>query len=112
MGLPRRALTDIKSRDSKDWIDHVFEDDYPTIMAFLKDEKFDDGTPRMPGTISLFCKGGCLTFAINDRVRNVTAYVNAHTFVEALDLIERGIFDDSLDWKTKQAYGSDKKIPY
>jgi len=113
MGLIKRHLPlDAARADMKDWVDPEFAREYPSIMAFLKDTTYADGSSRLPGTISLFVKGGCLTFAVNDNDRGGSAFVNCHTVNEALDVIEQGILNDSLDWKLKKPANVKGPIPF
>lgn len=113
MPLPKRKAADIKPQYTmKDWVDPEFGETYPAIRSFLMDVTCEGGETRIPGTISIFVKGDALTFAVNDRDRNVTAYVNMHTFAEALDVIENGILNDSLDWKGKPPTTAGRIPPY
>lgn len=109
MALPRRAASATGGAPLPPmWEDPYFKGDYPNLHAFLNDTKYDDGTARLTGGLVAFCKMGSLTFAVNDNDRNLVAYVNAPTWAEALEAIDKGIADDSLPWKArtpKQSHG-------
>lgn len=94
------------------WANDEFHDEYPNITAFLNDVFWESGMPRVPGTITFFTQVGVLKATVNDRARNVTAYPTAPTWGELLVAIDKGIGDDSLDWKGKKPDPADKKIPF
>lgn len=113
MGLIKRPLDLTKSApDSKEWVDPDFLGEYPSLFAFVKDDKWADGSARLPGTITLFCKGGCLTMVLNDHDRAAAAYINAHTVNEMLFLADQGILNDSLDWKLKKPAQYKGTVPF
>lgn len=84
------------------WIDPTFCEDYAGIYAFLHDEKYDDGSLRLVGSLSLFCKSGVLTCAINDNDRNLVAFVVGGTVEELLFTVNEMICNDSAEWKARQ----------
>lgn len=79
--------------------DPSFKKTFPNTFAFLMDEKYDNNEARVPGSFSIFAKGGCITVAVNDKDRGLVAFVNSGTWHEVWELIERGIRDDSFEWK-------------
>lgn len=81
------------------WDDESFRVDYPNIYSFLMDTKYEDGSPRVQGSISIFVSGYSLKFAVNDKDRGLVAFVNSPTFFELMTIVDDGIRDDSLDWK-------------
>lgn len=94
------------------WAKDEFMDEYPNIFAFLNDVFWESKMPRVPGTITFFTQQGILKATVNDKARNIAAYPTASTWGELLMMIDKGIGDDSLDWKGKKPTESDKKIPY
>jgi hypothetical protein len=91
---------------SDPWEDPDFKSDFPALYAFLFDAKYEDGSSRLQGTISIFVTGYALKIAVNDKDRNIVAFVTAGTWSEALTLVDDGIAADSLEWKA-----STKTIP-
>lgn len=113
MPLPRRSVNkDNMAAHGVDWIDPAFVRDYPGIKSFLYDTKYDDGSSRITGSISLFTKAGVLTAAINDNDRNVSGFITAATWEELLFLIEEGICADSIAWKARNGSHSAPKTPF
>jgi len=94
------------------WNDKVFEEEYPSLFAFLHDDRYSNGKPRKQGTISIFVKGDGLTFAINDHERAVVAFVNEGTWTEALFMIDEGIAKDTLAWKSPRTPIGGNKVPF
>lgn len=94
------------------WDDPGFQGDYPNVYSFLFDTKYEDGSPRAPGSISIFVSGYALKFAVNDKDRQCVAFVNAGTFFELLQMVEDGIRDDNLDWKAAAKPVPGKVIPF
>jgi len=94
------------------WEDPGFKEDYPNVFAFLYDTKYEDGSARTPGSISIFVSGWSLKFAVNDKDRGCVAFVNAGTFFELLTLVDDGIGNDNLDWKPANKTPPGKTPPY
>jgi len=92
------------------WKEDDFSVDHPSLVSFLKDDKWSDGTPRVTGTISLFVQEGALKAAINDKDRGVVGFISAPAFYELLFAIDQGIEHDSIEWRPA-ARGPAGKIP-
>lgn len=100
MALPKRpAPNNIGPKPGEEWTDPEFKADFPNIHAFLYDITYADKTPRATGTINLFTQFGALKAAVNDKDRQLVAFVTAPTWEELIVTIDMGIGDDSLDWK-------------
>lgn len=113
MALPNRKVGASGGFDDKpDWVDPDFHEQYPCMTAFVRDTKWDDGTTRTTGNITVFCKFGKLTAAVNDWARGVVAYVNAGTWEELLFMIEEGIEKDSLEWRRKATTNNSQQPPF
>lgn len=80
-------------------VDAAFLKNFPTLVAFLADTKWDDGTPRETGSLSVFIDQGRLKISVNDRDLNRSAYVTAEGLMEGLKTVERGLSADSLEWR-------------
>lgn len=94
------------------WDDKCFFDEYPSITSFLSDGTYDGGQARRLGSITLFVMDGALKCAVNDKDRNVVAFVTAQSVTELLTLIEVGIGKDSLEWKAGSRMPAGKNPPY
>lgn len=94
------------------FLDAEFSDRYPTLTAFLMDEKYSDGTKRLTGSLSVFSKGGSLIVCVNDNDRLRNAYVSMTTWEETMFKIELGIAKDDLEWRNKTFQPSQQKPPF
>ena len=82
----------------KEWNDPGDKQDYPNLYSFLHDNMYDDGKPRVTGSMSIFTKMGCLRASLNDKDLNRVCYIEALTIAELWELAERAIGDDSTEW--------------
>ena len=73
---------------------------YPTLVAFLAETVWSDGTPRLTGTLVLYVEshrwGCCVT---QRAVPCGKAFLSAKTLQELLEDLEEGLAHDSLDWR-------------
>jgi len=113
MFLPKRSAPTSKTMAPKDpWIDPEFKDSLPALYWFLNEFRYEDGTTRLTGSMSLFTKLGTLTAAINDNDRGLSAFVTATTWAELLFLVDQGILNDSLEWRSKTPPAPAQKTPF
>ena len=113
MALQRRAIPPGGNTPKPPpWDDSSFFEDYPAITSFIRDEKYADGSLRRPGALSWFVMDGALKIAVNDKDRNVVAFVTAQSVTEILTLVEEGIANDSLEWKAGSKMPTGKVPPY
>jgi len=100
MGLPKKSgLPKAIPVPQNQWEDPVFKRDYPTLYAFLHDQKFDDGSLRVPGSMSIFCQMGVLKCCLNDKHAQMMTFLEASTWDELVALADSAILDDGTDWK-------------
>lgn len=91
--------------------DPEFEKQYPSLFAFLFDDRWDDGEPRETGTLFLFrgesgAWGGC----VNDRDYGRVGFVHGSSFKGLLKTLDKKIGEDTMDWrKDKKAAGKRRK---
>jgi len=81
------------------WNDKGDMMDYPNIYQFMMDLKYDDGSPRVPGSISFFTHLGVLKACINDKDNARTAFVEALTIHELWTKCDMAIADGCTEWK-------------
>lgn len=98
---PRGTVTNEK------WKDAEFEADYPFLFAFLHETKWDDGTQRQTGTMTLFVQDGVLKAVVNDRALERSGFVSGSTLSLLFDALESNLSEDTMDWREK-GYGSHK----
>jgi len=105
----RRPVRDDASRN--DGGSGVFDTDSllprraPLLHLFLTDDKWDDGAPRVAGTILLFAEGGRYKACLNDRDGGRSVFVSGDSVEAILDALEAGLADDNLEWRAKAPSG-------
>lgn len=95
-----------------EWRDQEFAQEFPNVHAFLYDTEYEDGSPRLPGTITIACRNGCLSMALNDNGNNRTLWINQPTWAEMMEMAERSVCDDNADWKAKKVTNHSQKPPF
>lgn len=75
---------------------------YPTITDYLASIRWDDGSPRVASTLTVFLQDGGVKVAVNDKDGDRGLFVTAESLEEALALAERALQADNPPWR---AYG-------
>jgi hypothetical protein len=71
----------------------------PTVVTYLTDTKWDDGSPRETSSISVTIDSGSIKVALNDRASKMTLYVTASDLRAALTTLEKAVTSGSPDWR-------------
>jgi len=82
--------------------DALFRDQYPTLTSYLFDRTWEDGSARMPATLTLYADGDALMCVINDRANLRSAFISNRCFTALLDAIEDGLTTGQIEWKQKR----------
>lgn len=73
---------------------------YPALVAFLAEQVWADGSPRLTGTLLLFVESGrwgcCLTHRAPPTGK---AFLSARTLQELFEDLETALESDRLDWR-------------
>ena len=110
MGFKRPNLNTPVKPMANAWNDAADRADYPNVFGFLTETTYDDGKPRMTGSISIFTQLGVLKASVSDRDNKRNFYVEALTLHELIGMIEQGICDDNTEWRNQQPF--QKTPPY
>lgn len=94
--VPQRA------RSGDDWIL------YPTLMEFLTEDRWEDGSPRRTATITLFADAGAVKASLNDRHFDRVAFVTSESIAALLVVLEDKLKASSLDFRPSQGGGRGK----
>lgn len=78
-------------------LEHLFE--------FLCAETYEDGSARIPGTLTVFREGSMLKGCLNDRDQSLVAFVSASSFTGLLEALDAGLQADDLDWRVSGQKG-------
>lgn len=90
------------ARTGDDWVL------YPTLMEFLSEDRYDDGSPRRTATVTLFADAGTVKGSLNDRDLDRVAFVSAESLAALLVILEAKLSESSLDWRDNQGKGRGK----
>lgn len=71
----------------------------PALWTFLTEGKYPDGSPRLPGSMTLFSDAGLIKAAVNDKDAQLSAFVSSGSLAGLLEAVEAGLQADSLDWR-------------
>jgi len=98
MKKPERAG---KSRDTRlPMPDDEFAAAYPTITDYLCSIRWDDGSPRVASTLTVFLQDGGIKISVNDKDGDRGLFVTAESLREALALAERALQADNPPWRS------------
>ncbi len=79
------------------------------LLEMMETVKWEDGKPRQTTTVTLFVDAGGVKACANDRDAERSAWVTGESFLHVLELLEKGIREDTLDWRQKQGGYQGKK---
>ena len=83
--------------------DDKFLKKFPTVLEYLADTKWEDGTEREASTLSVFVEDGQFKLALNDRDGKRSTYLTAGTLDMALASLEAALLRGSCDWRSWNA---------
>lgn len=72
---------------------------YPVLVAFLVERTWNDGTARIPGTLTCFVECGQWKGCLSCRSSSRKAFLSAGSLQELLDELESHLASDELDWR-------------
>jgi hypothetical protein len=75
----------------------------PSLIEFLTEPQYEDGSPRELPTLTLFAESGCLKAALNDRDGGRVAFVTAVSLEALFEALEEGLVFGNLDWRQSRS---------
>ena len=75
---------------------------YPALSEFLAATRWSDGTPRVPGTLTLFTDGPQWKLCLSDKDQSRLAFVSGSSPQAALLAAEAGLVGSTLDWRAQK----------
>lgn len=75
----------------------------PTIIMYLTDDKWEDGTSREVSQLSLSVRDGSIALALNDKDLKQSLYTQAESLTEALKLMEGALASGKGEWRPWKA---------
>lgn len=82
---------------------------HPALTEFLALEKWEDGSSRTPGSLTLFTDGGVWKLCLSDKDSDRIAFVSATSVGEVFLCAEEQLCRSLLDWRPNRRNGSRKK---
>lgn len=80
-------------------VEQGFTKRYPTIVMYMTDLVWDDGTPREVSSLGVSVKDGLMCLALNDKDGRQSAYTSAVTLEKALEALEKALAEDAVTWR-------------
>lgn len=78
---------------------------WPTVVEFLCSSKWADGSTRLTGTVMFMTEGPTWKAWVHDRDGKVSTFVSGPTLTSLLVSLDKGLADDSLDWRPDRPAG-------
>lgn len=95
-----RKLVDVSGSDKAPALEGgQWSSRWPTVLEFLEAVAWEDGSRRVPGSLTLFCEDGSLKACLSDKDSNRVAFVSARGPEACLDAAEAGLAGGGLDWR-------------
>lgn len=99
MGVKKRAAAAAENGGLRGSVDCNVLVGLPTLLSYLTDDKYEDGTPRQRSTMSVFVEEGMVKIALNDRQEHASMYVAAEGLGTALEALESKLDAGTGDWR-------------
>jgi len=84
---------------------------YPVLWEYLTSNWYADKSPRLTASLTIFVQGDVLKCCLNDRDLDRSAFFTGETVEKMLESVDRGIADDSCDWRRKAGSGKPSGQP-
>jgi hypothetical protein len=81
----------------------------PLLVEFLTRVKYDDGSDRVPGSMTFFVEGGALKVCLSDKDQLLVGFLTLPSLKEALRAMEKALKDDKVDWRAQRSAVGRKK---
>lgn len=72
---------------------------YPLVWEFLFLEKWEDGSSRVPGSITLFAEDGLFKACLNDKDGQLVAFTSQRSPEGLFEAVDTGLGAGTLDWR-------------
>lgn len=77
----------------------------PALAEFLTATAYEDGSPRVTGTVLAFAEAGVWKACVSDRDQSMYAFITASCWESLWDAVEDALAANTLDWRVKTAAG-------
>jgi hypothetical protein len=87
-------------------LDPAFEQDFPTLNAYLADDTWEDGTARLRSTLILFAEDDVYKMCLTDKDSDMTLWVASKTVFGLLGSMEARLNDPEAEWRKRKGPGT------
>jgi len=99
MGVKKRERPEAGRGGQANGVDCNVLSGLPTLLSYLTDDKYEDGSPRQRSTLTLFIEEGMVKLALNDRQEHASLYLAAEGLGTALEALESKLEAGTGDWR-------------
>ena len=85
--------------------------EWAALLEFLVAERYEDGTPRVTGTLLVFADEGRLKACLCDRDQQLVGFVTGTLLLGLLRDVETVLRDDRVDWRLQRQGRPGRKRP-
>lgn len=86
-------------------IDPAFQQDFPTLAAYLGDDVWEDGSPRLRSTLIVFAEDDLYKMCLTDKDSDQTLWVASKTMWGLLGAMEGRLNDPDAEWRKRKGPG-------
>lgn len=79
--------------------------DFPCLFEYLTLTRWEDGTARVPSSLTLFLDEGRLKACLHDRDMGRVAFVAGWAPVPVLRALEEGLLEGTVEWRPSRSQG-------
>ena len=80
-------------------VDAKFCKDFPLLLTYLTDGRWEDGSARILSTISLSVEDGRWKLCLNDKDLRRSLYFTGDTLQDVFRSVEKALGGSSADWR-------------
>jgi len=106
MALRKRDAAIVESQDQGALARCRLAEAFPQLIEFLVATRYEDGSPRVLPSLTIFYDAAALKACLNDRDQGLVAFISAASLTGLLEALEAGLSDDTLDWRLSQTSSS------
>lgn len=97
--MKRPEVTEGRAGSSAGTADEAFLKKYPTVSAYLTDEKWEDGKSREVSGLAFTIRGGVWQVALNDKALKTSMYTCGSCMADCLKGLEAALLDGTGEWR-------------
>lgn len=80
----------------------------PRLAEWMTSTAYEDGTPRIVPTMTVWCSNGEWKVNLRDRAEGLCLWLSATSYVELVKMIDLACLDESYPWRRDEFGDPDK----